>query len=47
MTSAPGIEMFSNYLMYADPVANSGLYEPLATGGAPRPVWEVFRRLPG
>jgi len=47
MTAAPGIELFSNYLMYADPVANSGLCEPLAGGGAPRPVWSVFRGLPG
>jgi hypothetical protein len=46
MSDAPGIELFSNYLMYADPVANSGLCEPIASGGAPRPVWEVFRRLP-
>jgi hypothetical protein len=47
MTAAPGIELFSNYLMYADPVANSGLCESLVSGGTPRPVWEVFRRLPG
>jgi hypothetical protein len=46
MSAASGIELFSNYLMYADPVANSGLCEPIASGGAPRPVWEVFRRLP-
>jgi hypothetical protein len=45
MSAAPGIELFSNYLMYGDPVANSGLCEPIASGGAPRPVWEVFRRL--
>jgi hypothetical protein len=46
MSAAPGIEMFSNYLMYADPVANSGLCESIASGGAPRPVWEVFRSFP-
>jgi hypothetical protein len=46
MSAAPGVELFSNYLMYADPVANSGLCEAIATGGTPRPVWEVFRRLP-
>jgi hypothetical protein len=46
MSGAPGIELFSNYLMYADPVANSGLCESIATGGAPRPVWDVFRRFP-
>jgi hypothetical protein len=43
MSAAQGIEMFSNYLMYADPVANSGLCE---VSGAPRPVWDVFRGLP-
>ena len=46
MSAAEGIEMFSNYLMYADPVANSGLCESIATGGAPRPVWDVFRGFP-
>jgi hypothetical protein len=46
MTGAPGVELFSNYLMYADPVANSGLCESIASGGAPRPLWEVFRRFP-
>jgi hypothetical protein len=46
MSAAPGIELFSNYLMYGDPVANSGLCAPIASGGAPRAVWEVFRRLP-
>jgi hypothetical protein len=46
MTAAPGIELFSNYLMYADPVANSGLCESIASGGAPRPLWQVFRRFP-
>jgi Cellulase (glycosyl hydrolase family 5) len=46
MTAAPGIELFSNYLMYADPVANSGLCESIASGGAPRPLWEVFQRFP-
>jgi hypothetical protein len=29
--------------MYADPVANSGLCE---ADGAPRAVWDVFRRFP-
>lgn len=43
MTAAEGVEMFSNYLMYADPVANSGLCE---ADGAPRPVWNVFRGFP-
>jgi hypothetical protein len=43
MSAARGIEMFSNYLMYADPVANSGLCE---ADGTPRPVWDVFRRFP-
>ena len=43
MSAAEGIEMFSNYLMYADPVANSGLCE---ADGTPRPVWDVFRGFP-
>jgi hypothetical protein len=43
MSAAEGIELFSNYLMYADPVANSGLCE---VDGTPRPVWDVFRGLP-
>ena len=46
MSAADGIEMFSNYLMYADPVANSGLCESIATGGAPRPVWNAFAGFP-
>jgi hypothetical protein len=43
MSEAQGIEMFSNYLMYADPVANSGLCE---ADGTPRPVWDAFRGFP-
>jgi hypothetical protein len=46
MSAAEGIELFSNYLMYADPVANSGLCDSIVTGGAPRPAWEVFRSFP-
>jgi hypothetical protein len=46
MSAAAGIELFSNYLMYADPVANSGLCESILTGGAARPVWSVFQSLP-
>lgn len=46
MSAAEGIELFSNYLMYADPVANSGLCDSIATGGPPRPVWGVFQSFP-
>jgi hypothetical protein len=46
MTAAGGVEMFSNYLMYESPYANSGLRHSLASGGAPRPVWDVFRSFP-
>jgi hypothetical protein len=46
MTAAPGIQMWSNYLLYADPTANSGLREARLGGGSPRPVWNVFRAFP-
>jgi hypothetical protein len=45
MRDAAGIEMWTNYLLYAHPVANSGLRESRESGGAPRPVWDVFRSL--
>jgi hypothetical protein len=46
-TSAlPAVELFSNYLMYTSPAADCGLCDSLEAGGAPRPVWEVFRQLP-
>jgi Cellulase (glycosyl hydrolase family 5) len=46
MSAAPGIQMWSNYLLYGDPTANSGLREARASGGAARPVWDVFRAFP-
>jgi hypothetical protein len=46
MSAAPGIQMWTNYLLYADPAANSGLRESRFAGGAPRPVWDVFRSFP-
>jgi hypothetical protein len=46
MSAAPGIQMWTNYLLYADPVANSGLRESRFGSAAPRPVWDVFRAFP-
>ena len=46
MSALPSVELFSNYLMYSDPLADCGLCDDLASGGAPRPVWDVFRRFP-
>ncbi len=43
MSALPAVELFSNYLMYSDPTADCGLCDNLASGGAPRPVWHVFR----
>jgi hypothetical protein len=34
MSAAPGIQMWTNYLLYANPVANSGLREDRFTGAA-------------
>jgi hypothetical protein len=46
MTAAAGIQMWTNYLLYADPTADSGLREARLNGGAPRPVWNVFASFP-
>jgi Cellulase (glycosyl hydrolase family 5) len=46
MSATPWIELFANYPMYANPVADSGLRHGPAAGGGPRPVWNVFRDLP-
>ena len=46
LSALPAVELFSNYLMYTDPAADCGLCENLLIGGAPRPVWEVFRSFP-
>jgi hypothetical protein len=46
MSAAPGVQMWTNYLLYADPTANSGLRESRFAGGAPRPGWNVFAGFP-
>jgi Cellulase (glycosyl hydrolase family 5) len=46
MSAAPGIQMWTNYMLYADPTANSGLREARLGSAAPRPVWDVFRAFP-
>ncbi len=46
MTAAPGIQMWTNYLLYANPVADSGLREDRLTSGVPRPVWSTFVAFP-
>jgi hypothetical protein len=47
MSAAPGIEMWTNYMLYSNPYADSGLRHNLVMGGAPRPVWNTFVGLPG
>jgi hypothetical protein len=39
-----GIAMLTNYLGYSEDHYDSGLRDPLADGGAPRPVAEAWRR---
>jgi Cellulase (glycosyl hydrolase family 5) len=46
MSAAAGIQMWSNYLLYADPTANSGLRDERLGSAAPRPVWNVFASFP-
>jgi hypothetical protein len=46
MTAAPGIQMWTNYLLYANPVADSGLREDRLTSDLPRPVWSTFVAFP-
>jgi hypothetical protein len=43
MRATPGVELYTNYLLYANPTTDSGLR---AADGAPRPVWNAFRALP-
>jgi Cellulase (glycosyl hydrolase family 5) len=45
MRALRGIEVWTNYLLYSDPTADSGLRESRESGGAPRPVWDVFGSL--
>jgi hypothetical protein len=47
MRAARGIELWTNYLLYSDPGADSGLRASRGAGGAPRPVWDTFRSLRG
>jgi hypothetical protein len=46
LSALGAVELYSNYLMYSDPVADCGLCDDLARGGAPRPVWGVFQGFP-
>jgi Cellulase (glycosyl hydrolase family 5) len=46
MRAAPGVEMWTNYLLYGDHTTNSGLHEPRLAGAVPRPVWSVFASFP-
>jgi Cellulase (glycosyl hydrolase family 5) len=46
MSAAPGIEMWTNYLLYADATANSGLHEARLGSALARPVWSVFTSFP-
>jgi Cellulase (glycosyl hydrolase family 5) len=46
MSVAPGIQMWTNYLLYADATANSGLREARLGSALPRPVWNVFASFP-
>ena len=46
MSAAPGIEMWTNYLLYADATANSGLREARLGSALPRPVWNTFVAFP-
>jgi hypothetical protein len=45
MRALGGIEVWTNYLLYSNPTADSGLRESRESGGAPRPVWDVFGSL--
>src|ERR687893_1005804 len=46
MSAAPGIQMWTNYLLYADATADSGLREARLGSALPRPVWNVFATFP-
>jgi Cellulase (glycosyl hydrolase family 5) len=45
MRVTPGVKMWTNYLLYGDATANSGLREARLGSGVPRPVWNVFASL--
>jgi hypothetical protein len=38
--------MWTNYMLFSNPYADSGLREDRLSGGAPRPVWNTFAHLP-
>jgi hypothetical protein len=46
MSAAPGIQMWTTYLLYANPFADSGLRKDRSAGGAPRAVWSTFVAFP-
>ena len=46
MSAAPGIGMWTNYLLYGDPTTDSGLHEARVAGTVQRPVGNVFGSLP-
>lgn len=46
MSVAAGVAMWTNYLLYADATANSGLREARLGSAVPRPVWNVFASFP-
>jgi hypothetical protein len=46
MSASPGIEMWTNYLLFENRYADSGLREDRRSGGAPRPVWKTFAGFP-
>jgi hypothetical protein len=45
MRALGGVEVWTNYLLYSHPTADSGLRESRESGGAPRPVWDAFGSL--
>ena len=46
MSAAAGVQMWTNYLLYADATADSGLREARLGSALPRPVWNVFASFP-
>jgi hypothetical protein len=45
MRELGGVEVWTNYLLYSDPTADSGLRKSREAGGAARPVWDAFLSL--
>jgi hypothetical protein len=43
----PSAQLWTNYLLYSDPIYDTGLREPRKYGGAARPVFSTFRQFPG